>query len=117
MSYCRFSSDDFQCDVYTFADCDGGFTTHIAAKKHIFKEPLPKEVPIERTKAYFNRYVKVMKIIDEAELVPIGLKYDGATLHDDTADECSETLKMLRDLGYRVPQYAIDALKEEAGDI
>ena len=27
MSYCRFSTDDFACDVYAYADVSGGFTT------------------------------------------------------------------------------------------
>ena len=29
MSYCRWSSDNFQCDVYCYADVSGGYTTHV----------------------------------------------------------------------------------------
>ena len=114
MSYCRFSSDDFQCDVYTYADVYGGYTTYVASYKYIFKKPLPPEVDISDSKAWCKRSVKVGKIVDKAKSVPIGLKYDGACFNDDTAAECADTLEMLREEGYRVPQYAIDALREEA---
>lgn len=47
----------------------------------------------------------------------IGLPHDGGYFNDETPAECAETLKMLRGLGYRVPQYAIDALEsDERGD-
>lgn len=45
---------------------------------------------------------------------PIGLPHDGEDFDDDTPDECADRLEHLRALGYRVPQYAIDALREEA---
>ena len=35
MSYCRFSSEDFSSDVYCYADCSGGFTTHVASNRII----------------------------------------------------------------------------------
>ena len=51
------------------------------------------------------------------QLIPrrkIGLPEDGGTFNDATAEECADRLEALRSLGYRVPQYAIDALREEA---
>ena len=51
------------------------------------------------------------------KLIPmrkIGLPEDGETFNDATAEECADRLEYLRALGYRVPQYAIDALREEA---
>ncbi len=30
MSYCRWSSDNTNCDLYCYEDCSGGFTTHVA---------------------------------------------------------------------------------------
>jgi len=44
----------------------------------------------------------------------IGLPMDGKAFNDGTAEECAGRLEALRALGYRVPQYAIDALREEA---
>lgn len=51
------------------------------------------------------------------KLIPrrkIGLPEDGRTFNVGTAEECADRLESLRALGYRVPQYAIDALREEA---
>jgi hypothetical protein len=51
------------------------------------------------------------------KLIPmrsIGLPMDGETFNDATAEACASLLEALRALGYRVPQYAIDALRDEA---
>jgi hypothetical protein len=51
------------------------------------------------------------------KLIPmrkIGLPEDGETFYDATAVDCADRLEYLRALGYQVPQYAIDALREEA---
>jgi hypothetical protein len=50
------------------------------------------------------------------EIIPvrkIGLPFDGETFNDETALDCADRLEMLRDLGYKLPQYAIDSLREE----
>lgn len=113
MSYCRFSSDDFQCDVYVYEDCAGGWTTCVASNRRVYKEALPPEVEIDDVDSWMERYKKVNKMLDESDLVPIGLEYDGAHFNDNTPGECAGTLKMLKAAGYNVPQYAIDALEEE----
>lgn len=115
MSYCRWSSDDFQCDVYVYEDCSGGWTTHVASRRHVFKEPIPPEVPFdkEHQAAWFDRHRKIMKMCDSAEMHGIGLKFDGKTFNHETPSDCAGWLKELREAGYNVPQYAIDALLEE----
>lgn len=113
MSYCRFSSDDFQCDVYVYEDCAGGWTTHVASSRIIFNDPLPPRVSIDNPVAFLIRYTEVSDLVERATRIPIGLPYDGETFSDETPGECAETLEMLKDAGYNVPQYAIIALKEE----
>lgn len=115
MSYCRFSSDDFQCDAYVYADAGGGFTTHVAARRVVFQAPLPPPVPFDEIhiNAFVARQVAVGKLVDAAERVAIGLPHDGETFNDPDAAACAARLESLRDLGYHVPQYAIDALREE----
>ena len=121
MSYCRFSSDDFQCDLYVFEDVAGGFTTHVAGSRCVFHEPLPPDVPYplgaepgsDAVKKWFARHQKVMAMVEAAERVDIGLPHDGESFNDVTANDCADRLERLRAIGYRVPQYAIDALREE----
>jgi len=87
MSYCRWSSDNYQCDVYCYADVGGGYTTQVASRR---------------------------RIPGADEYQHIGLPYDGEMFNDPTPLAMAERLQMLAKAGYSVSQYAIDALLEEA---
>ena len=50
MAYCRFSSDDFQCDLYVYADVSGGFIEELMALGYRAPESLAKEVRKDRLK-------------------------------------------------------------------
>jgi hypothetical protein len=118
MSYCRWSSDDFQCDVYVYAHVNGGWTTHVANSRHKI-ENLPPEVPLpvgfsdDEWSKYVERERKVMELVKTAELVPLNLPHDGETFSDPTPGACADRLEMLRTAGYNVPQYAIDSLRND----
>lgn len=140
MSYCRFSSMNFMCDVYVYEDCYGGWTTHVAGNRCIFP-PIPR-LPWSwiaklgaynhesRRVDYPNRFIKALAWVQlriwaasdrlhmwSVGIIPrrkIGLPFDGQRFNDATAALCADTLLLLRDVGYIVPQYAIDALREEA---
>lgn len=116
MSYCRWSSDDYQCDVYVYESQAGVFTTHVAVRRYVFATPLPAEEPFDgkHIQAFVKRAALVGRMVDSATQVPIGLAEDGETFEDASAAECAERLEYLRGLGYRVPQYAIDMLRAEA---
>lgn len=113
MSYCRFSSDDWRCDVYVYCSAHG-YVIHVAGRRHVFKEPLPEPVSLGNDK-WLDRHQKVSEMLKEAELVDIGLPNDGESYTNETAGECADKLLELREVGYIVPQYAIDGLREEAG--
>lgn len=140
MSYCRWSSNNFQCDVYVYADCNGGWTTHVAGNKLVIP-PIPeppfsmvivRNAEIDKTsrKLVYQRkrdklianitshlYMLLKKPHDwTLAIIPhknIGLPHDGESFNHETAAECAKHLEYLRGLGYKVPQYAIDALNEE----
>lgn len=119
MSYCRWSSDDFQCDVYVYEDVMGGFTTHVAGmRKTLLKDQIPELVPFDQNniEVWLGRENKVRELLEKIELKPIGLEHDGESFNDEDAESCAGRLIMLRDCGYNVPQYAIDALLEEANE-
>jgi len=115
VSYCRWSDDDFQCDVYCYQDCSGGFTTHVASNRPILDEILPPRVVFdsEHYEEWLTRDRLVMKWIETAERLPIGLPFDGKTFNDPTAQDTAERLRSLKEVGYNVPDYAIEALLEE----
>lgn len=116
MSYCRWSSDDFQCDVYVYEHVSGGFAVHVAGNRVVFTEPLPEVVPLEKENlnAFMVRHQKVMAMVDASERIPIGLPHDGKEFFEGSAAACADRLESLMGIGYRVPQCAIDALREEA---
>lgn len=102
MAYCRFSSDDWLSDVYTY-ETEYGFVTHVAATRYVGVENVPA--------AYGER----VEWLERAEAVEIGLPHDGKTFCDNTPDECAQRLLWLRADGYHVPQDAVDRLQAEAG--
>ena len=119
MSYCRWSSDDYQCDVYCYGDVSGGYTTHVAGRRHMIDlSTLPPPIPftVEHQDEWMARHKALMALLEGADTKPIGLPYDGQSFNDPTAGEAAERLKMLKEVGYNVPQYAIDALLEEDKD-
>lgn len=48
------------------------------------------------------------------EMIPIGLAHDGETFVEQSALEAHDRLLMLREAGYRVPEFAIEGLWTEA---
>lgn len=132
MAYCRFSSLNWRCDVYAYEDCAGGFTTHVARRRVVlpvlpmFNPPVGWAVHRDRsafTRLRFDLGCRLMLATYRLQffmlsVMPrrdIGLPFDGETFSDGTARECADRLAGLASLGYVVPQYAIDALLEEAG--
>jgi hypothetical protein len=114
MSYCRWSSDDFQCDVYVYEHMAGGFVVHIADNRVVYSEPLPPPLKGKfDPNAWIERHRVVSEIMNRSERRTIGLEHDGETMSTDTAGEMAELLGSLRGKGYNVPQYAIDRLLEE----
>lgn len=142
MSYCRFSSNNFWCDVYVYKNVNGGWTTHVAANRHVIP-PIPQlpwrwmpklgVIYDEGRVIYPSRFhaavadvcLSVLGASNRLHLwsvrvIPrrkIGGPYDGARLHIEEESgpaEVAGQLEALRDWGYKVPQYAIDALLEEA---
>lgn len=116
MSYCRFSDDNFRCDVYAYEDCCGGYTIHVASTRfagecpHL---PLLSEVSPEE---WYAAYQRQMRWCKTAERVAIGGPSDGATIHSGSPGECAEELERLRGEGYHVPQGAIDTLLAEEAE-
>ncbi|MEY2161412.1 hypothetical protein [Rhodanobacter sp. FW106-PBR-LB-2-11] len=116
MSYCRFSSDQYACDVYVYAGIGGGFVTHVARQRFVFEPPLPPPVAFEESNidAFVRHAAEVQSRVDQAPREPIDLPHAGETFDDPDAAACAKRLCDLRALGYRVPQDAIDALTDEA---
>lgn len=115
MSYCRWSSDDFHCDIYAYEHCGGYWAIHVAGNRVVGDVPSTKGLLADGgVEAFMIAHAAQMAFLDTCEREPIGLPHDGESFDCGTPEEAADTLEMLRGLGYIVPQYAIDTLREEA---
>lgn len=116
MSYCRWSSDDYQCDVYCY-ESDAGYVIHVAKYRYTFTGPLPPPLVSDSAlvvpEVRFARDEAVRALLSD-EKSPIGLAHDGETFVEQSALEAHGRLLVLREAGYRVPDFAIDKLEREA---
>ena len=111
MSYCRWSD----CDVYVYEDVNGKWTTHVAAKRHAAgKAPSLDWTSTETLMASYSAMQQWLK--DNPDMVDIDLPNAGKSFNDPTPGQCADRLEALRAEGFDVPQYAIDALREEEAE-
>ena len=122
MSYCRWSSMTWMCDVYCYEDVSGGWTTHVADMRRV-RAPLdPGPMPVgseprgAEWAAYWERYNASMAELDGIPLEPIGLLHDGDSFNDPTLEAFRDRLTMLKEAGYTVPDYVFEAIAEEIAD-
>lgn len=114
MSYCRFSSDNWKSDIYCY-ESDMGIVINVAATKidNIPEMPLWGVVSAEE-------YMEALRLqhdyMDkrEAQRRQIGLPYDGEYFLYGSYQQAYEKLVELKSLGYHVPEYAIENMKEDA---
>lgn len=124
MSYCRWSTDDFQCDLYVYYSVGDFYQIYVANNKVIYKEELPPRLDFpeldaseEERKGWADKFLarnkKISQMIEDGERVQIGLPYDGQSFECETEEEAISTLKMLKEAGYRFPDYVIEVIEEE----
>jgi hypothetical protein len=115
MAYCRWSSNNFQCDIYIYSDVNGGYTTHVAANKTIGDHPKRLDIttPGITPEQWLESNAALEKFLESAQRVPLGLPYDGKSYNDATPELAIARLEELKRVGYRFPDGVIDALREE----
>lgn len=146
MSYCRWSSEHGECDVYVYVDVAGGWTTHVAERRR--KNRYPDEIKAlypreedpdfdEKLSAYEaaekewlksqphetimakdeNGAAVPMYLLADSEFIALPAPEAGQSFHDATPGECADRLERLRARGLNCPQYAIDALRKEQAEL
>ena len=127
MSYCRWSSDGMKCDVYVYQDYHGDYVCHIAGRRIVNLHEAPEcpslydiprgddnKITDEASQAFMVKHRAWHKWLEESAIhEDIGLEFDGKTFGHESATSMANDLFILKQMGYQVPQYAIDALYEE----
>lgn len=124
MSFCRWSSLDFRCDLYVW-EGEFGVTVAVAAQRPQFTTRLPSPLPPlpeQASDAEIHDWVqkriardrRLHKILDTTEFMPIGLSRDGEVYDDLTLDEAADLIDSLTDEGYVAPEGLANRLREYA---
>lgn len=120
MSYARFSTDDFRCDVYVY-ESDEGFVIHVATNRANITEEqyatLPPNpaglVTNEDIQVFIRRNNALSQLVSNAEHIPIEQALAGETFVLETPGEAADQLEELIKEGFRVPKTALSELREE----
>lgn len=110
MSYCRWSCMDYGCDLYVYADCNGGYTVHIADLKIIGKVP---HVPDIGDPDFIAAYRRQSKFMDTAKRKKINLPYAGKSYYSLSKEDCLAKLKELKTIGFKFPDYVIPNIESD----
>jgi hypothetical protein len=113
VSYCRFSTDDFRCDLYLYQDVQGGYTLHVAANREVGEIPRVPSVGKCSKEEWIEANRRQIDFLMTCERRPIGLGHDGACFRMQDLAEVLATVRMLAAAGYRVPDYLIRDLEVE----
>lgn len=116
MSYCRWSSDNFRCDIYAYEDTYGGYTIHVASSRH--KGEVPKVdynlIWDEKNHPEFMRQSEAQnKYLETCGTEPINLPLAGETFNCADLEEFYNKMVELQNLGYHIPKNVINNIKEE----
>jgi hypothetical protein len=103
MSVCRWSSDDYRCDLYIYESADG-YVTHVAARRLVDDIPAaPSSLLMTDPAAFAEAHQAQTEALNDATRVAMGGPCDGEMFVDETADELRQRLEHLRSVGYRFP--------------
>ena len=114
MSYCRFSSDDFRCDVYAWNDISGVYRIEVARNRIEWGDKLPPEVDYaEDPEGWIKRHSLVLKLAGELPhtMIDHELAGTGITCYD--GEHFRDTMLMLKSEGFYIPDYTIDMIIED----
>lgn len=115
MSYCRFSSMTWRCDVYAY-ETDDGFVVHVAGRRHAGPIPALPDILTVPLAEFQAAYERQHEALDACELVKIGLPCDGETFCLATEEDMVGKLQELAAMGYVIPDDLLDwPLDEGAG--
>ena len=115
MSYCRWSTDNFKCDVYAYESCYGGWQIYIASHRYEDGIPLVDNNLLikEKTKEWTEQYIKQSKWLETAKFEPIGLPLDDGDIVCETLPDFLAKMQEIKKAGYHIPDWVFDDIKEE----
>lgn len=117
MAYCRWSSDDFRCDLYCYES--DTFTTHVAGNRIVGDIPeVPRlEDTDESRTAWTIASAERSAFLENCDRVDIELPHVGETFYDPDLESFLERLLHLRSVGYIFPDRVLDRVRDEIAEL
>lgn len=114
MALCRFSH--YQCDLYIY-ESRYGIECHVAASRHVNEpEPIPTSLLLEDPAEFHRLYVEQLDLIETLETESIDLPHAGESHTFGEWSELLEFVTELKESGYQVPDWVIEAIHEEMAE-
>src|SRR3990167_10859914 len=102
MTYCRFSSENFGCDLLIYKS-EEGYVIEVA--KYRIAGVIPQTdmalLAYRKDKEYFAQVMRQAEFIETAKRIPIGLPFDGQKFIEPDYEALSKRLLLLQATGYR----------------
>ena len=117
MAYCRWSSDNWNSDVYAYEAPNNEYAVHVASVRYPTDPPCPDldwTTSARLTATY--REQKEWLTRAQARMTRIGLPHDGQTFVHRSVADLHGRLLALKTMGYRVPESALLWTAEEAAE-
>lgn len=119
MSYCRWSTDNYGCDLYCYAS-EEGWVTNVAGNRPVGEVPtLDMSLlsgPHSNLPLFVEQHRRQHKFLTRCEREPIGGPHDGETFIDEMLEKFRARLVFLRACGYRFPDCVLEDVDEELAD-
>jgi len=120
MSYCRWSSDNFNCDIYAY-ESDDGFVIHVGTGR--YKGEIPKcdfSLIMKGGEENVEEYMRQRRIqaayFQTCGTELIGLPEDGETFTLSDIEDFYNKMVELKNIGYIIPDGVIEGIKEEINE-
>ena len=113
MSYCRWSSDNWQCDIYCY-ESDQGYVIHVAG----VRPEMPKtKIDYSCAESMVKTFKAQMQEIEDGERIPLkDYPSAGESYCLSTLQELMDKLLELQEEGLNVPGYVFDTIAEEMAE-
>lgn len=122
MSYCRWSSDNFKCDIYAYESCHGGFDIWIASNRIVGEPPkggyglILEDNSKENIEKFVEQERARSKWMDSCKREPIELPFVGDHFNEPDLESFYNRMIKLRGIGYNFPDYVLETIKEEMNE-
>lgn len=113
MSYCRWSSDNWQCDLYCYENTFGSYSTHVAKARYGGEIPVVPDIFKTPLEEWCEAHKKQMDYLKTAKRIPIDLPYAGESFDDPDLPSLLKRIKILKEVGYYIPAWIVPEIEEE----